>query len=221
MGIVEKLFEMYPTCYHKELGIDLKGKKPKEVFKWFLASILFAKPIRDITAMKTYRVFESAGVTTAKKILETGWHGLVDLLDAGGYTRYDFSTADKLLEMAKNLQKKYDGSLVKLYESCRTETELREKIKALGKGIGDGTVDIFFRELRGVWRVNPEYSRFTVLAAKNLGIRDLKGFWKKNRIRGKSFVDFETALLRLGKDYCRKGKCGKCPLNKACKKFKK
>ena len=46
-------------------------------------------------------------------------------------------------------------------------------------------------------------------AAKTLGItrekasseealKHLKKFWSKNGVRGKSFVDFETALSRLG-----------------------
>jgi len=32
----------------------------------------------------------------------------------------------------------------------------------------------------------------------------LKEFWKKNPVEGMSFVNFETALLRLGKDMRRK-----------------
>ena len=34
----------------------------------------------------------------------------------------------------------------------------------------------------------------------------LKTVWHKNKVRGKDFVDFEAALLRLAKDYLRKGK---------------
>jgi hypothetical protein len=34
----------------------------------------------------------------------------------------------------------------------------------------------------------------------------LKSFWRKNKVAGKTFVNFETALLRFGKDLRRKEK---------------
>jgi endonuclease III len=65
-----------------------------------------------------------------------------------------------------------------------------------------------------------------VLAATKLGIvkkevaedalKQLKDFWSKNKVAGKSFINFETALLRLGKDYCRKEKCTVCPVKDEC-----
>jgi len=35
-------------------------------------------------------------------------------------------------------------------------------------------------------------------------LRELKRFWKRNPVRGKSFVNFETALFRYGKELRRK-----------------
>jgi hypothetical protein len=83
-------------------------------------------------------------------------------------------------------------------------------LKELGKGIGDVTVSIFLRELRDVWRkADSKPTPLVILAAKNMGItktetpekalEDLKEFWKGNEVKGNSFVNFETALLRLGK----------------------
>jgi hypothetical protein len=34
----------------------------------------------------------------------------------------------------------------------------------------------------------------------------LKAFWNKNRVAGYSFVNFETALLRIGKELRKKRK---------------
>jgi hypothetical protein len=42
--------------YSQELGLDLT--KPKDRFKWFLASVLFAKRISAETAKETYLYFE-------------------------------------------------------------------------------------------------------------------------------------------------------------------
>lgn len=218
------LLKEFPQTYSEELGINLKSKNSKEIFKWFLASILFGKPIRESSAIKTYKMFEKHKVLTPEKILETGWHGLVDILDSGSYTRYDFSTADKLLEVMKNLGKcEY---LVKIHESSADEEELQKRIKNLGKGIGSVTLNIFLRELRRIWKVDPLPSKFTILAAKNLGLikskdperalKELKKIWKENKIKDKTFVNFETALLRLGKDFCRKNKCKICRVFEIC-----
>lgn len=150
-----------------------------------------------------------------KKIVTTGWQGLVDILDEGSYTRYDFKTADKLLTAAAKLAKEYGGGLNKLHERSRDAVDLENRLRNLGKGIGNVTVSIFLRELRGIWqKANPKPTARIILAAKNLGItqeddpqkaqRDLEAFWLKHKIPRKSFANFETALLRISRDYYRK-----------------
>jgi hypothetical protein len=198
--------------YSQILGINVSQAKRSEVFKWFLASILFGAPIRDTAAVKTYRKFEDRGILTPKRIVETGWDGLVKILDEGGYARYDFKTADKLLEVVRNLIAKYDGDLNTLHEASADADELESRLKALGKGVGDVTVSIFLRELRGIWsKANPKPTGLVILAAQTLGIvkekstpeealLQLEEFWKKHRVLGKSFVDFETALFRKGRE---------------------
>ncbi|HHT9136699.1 MAG TPA: hypothetical protein ACFYEK_05565 [Candidatus Wunengus sp. YC60] len=223
--IIEKLFAVLSGKFSKELGIDLSKGISTEIFKWFLASKLFGARISTNIAIKTYREFERRGVISPEKILETGWDGLVKILDDGGYARYDFSTATKLLEIMKDLKKFYHGDLNKLHEMADDEDDLEDLLKGLGKGIGDVTVNIFLRELRNVWkRANPFPSELVILAAINLGfirqeeepLSALKKIWLAHTIKGKDFSDFEVALLRLGKDFCKKRKCDKCPLEDAC-----
>jgi len=201
--------------YSEVLKINLASKDEKEIFKWFLVSVLFGVPITETSVIKTYSCFKKRGVLTPTKILETGWNGLVEILDEGSYTRYDFKTATKLLEVMGNLNTKYGGSLNRLHEDAADSLDLEKRIKELGKGIGDVTVSIFLRDLRGVWhKADPKPIPLVILAAKRLGITEtenpeqalseLKAFWRKNKIAGKSFVNFETALLRYGKDLRRK-----------------
>lgn len=215
------LIQQFGQKYSDILGIDLKSEKKEEVFKWFLASILFGAPITESAVIKTYECFENYEVQTPEKILETDWDGLVVILDEGSYTRYDFKTADKLLAIMNKLMKEYGGDLNLLHERASNSHDLEKRLKDLGKGIGEVTVSIFLRELRGLWKkANPKPTPLVILAARNLGItkeensekvlKDLKEFWKENAISGKDFVNFETALLRLGKDFCRKKKCGIC-----------
>jgi len=201
--------------YSELLGVDVKSREDKEIFKWFLASVLFGAPITETSVVKTYKCFEKHGVLTPKKVVETGWDGLVAILDEGSYTRYDYKTASKLLEVMGNLNTKYGGSLNLLHERASDKADLERRLKELGKGIGTVTVSIFLRELRGVWsKADPKPTPLVILAAKELGItreespekalRELKEFWAENELAGKSFINFETALLRFGRDLRRR-----------------
>jgi endonuclease III len=223
---LKALIENFGQKYSEILGINLSSGKEEEIFKWFLASILFGAPINETSVIKTYKCFKKYDVLTPKRILQIGWDGLVKILDEGSYTRYDFKTADKLLEVMKNLTQKYNGRLTLLYDMALDTQDLENRLKNLGKGIVEVTVKIFLRELRGVWnKAEPEPTELVVVAAENLGIfkkergkslEQLKDFWLKNEVEGESFVNFETALLRLGKNFCRKGKCAVCPVKDEC-----
>jgi hypothetical protein len=213
---VRALVESRGQKYSEILGIDISEGKEDEVFKWFLASLLFGAPITESSVVKTYRCFQKHGVLTPKQILKTGWDDLVKILDEGGYTRYDFKTADKLLEVARNLTEKCSGSLCLIHSESSGAHDFENRLKNLGKGVGNVTVSIFLRELRDVWeKAEPNPTALVVLAAQELGIvkndataeealEQLKAFWARNKIRRKSFVNFETALVRLGKGSRRK-----------------
>lgn len=212
---LKTLLERFGQKYSEVLGIKLETASDSEVFKWFLASILFGAPITESSVIKTYRRFEEYKVLAPEKILETGWDGLVKILDEGGYTRYDFKTADKLLLVMGNLEKEYNGSLNLLHQRASDSADLENRLKQLGKGIGDMTISIFLRDLRGIWKkADPKPTPLVILAASNMGIikteqpqkavEEMKMFWDRNKIAGYSFVNFETALLRFGKGLRRK-----------------
>jgi hypothetical protein len=214
---LKTLLEKHGQKYSETLGIKLKSARDAEVFKWFLAAVLFGAPIAESSVIKTYKCFEKHHVLTSEKILKTGWDGLVRILDEGSYTRYDFKTADKLLLIMGNLDKEYDGSLNLLHKKALNSADLERRLKSLGKGIGDVTVSIFLRDLRGVWKkADSKPTPLVIAAAEDMGIikneepqkalRELKTFWNKNKIPCYTFINFETALLRYGKDLRRK-KC--------------
>lgn len=221
------LVENFGQKYSEILGISLNDETDEEIFKWFLASTLFGAPITETSVIKTYKCFQKYDVLTPRGILETGWDGLVKILDEGSYTRYDFKTADKLLEVMQNLVESYGGSLNLLHSKASDTRDLEKRLKDLGKGIGDVTISIFLRELREIWeKAKPDPTSLVIVAAKNLEIvrketaesalEQLEGFWAKNKVAGKSFINLETALLRLGKDFCRKRKCAFCQVKSDC-----
>ncbi|MDI6883146.1 MAG: hypothetical protein QMC93_01565 [Patescibacteria group bacterium] len=81
-----------------------------------------------------------------EKILKAGWDKLVEILDRGGYVRYDFSTATKLLNICKELKEKY-GSLTNLLKQAKNKKDLAKKLQEF-KGIGPITTRIFLRDLK-------------------------------------------------------------------------
>jgi len=132
--------------YSTDLGIDLKSGREEELFKWFLACLLFGKPIQQEVARSTYLEFVRADLVTAERTLESGWDELVRVLDQGHYVRYDFSTATKLLDVCKMLKEKY-GTLTILINQSSSHEELGKRLLEF-KGVGPKTVEIFLRELK-------------------------------------------------------------------------
>lgn len=225
--IIEKLLSEMGGKFSRELGIDVTGNNPEDIFKWFLAAKLFGARISTGIAVKTFREFERRGVVTPEHVLATGWDGLVSILDAGGYVRYDFSTATRLLAIMEALLQSYGGDLSVLHERAESSSDLERLIKGLGKGIGDVTVTIFLRELRTVWpKAHPPLTPLALLASRHLGLVGteeeplvvLERLWSKHLQEGFDFCDFEAALVRLGKDYCRKERHDACPFRTICAK---
>ncbi len=136
---------MKKKIYSKDLGINLKSGREEELFKWFLACLLFGKPIQQEVAKRTYFEFQKEGLLSPEKILEAGWNKLVEILDRGHYVRYDFSTATKLLEISKQLKERY-GRIKNLLKSAKDKKDLERRLLEF-KGIGPVTAKIFLRDL--------------------------------------------------------------------------
>jgi len=106
-----------------------------------LPKFCFAKRIFSKTARRTFQELETAGVITPENIINAGWDKLVEILDSGGYVRYDFSTASNLLNMANKLKERY-GSLHNLYDQSLDSKDLEGKLLEF-KSIGPTVVNIF------------------------------------------------------------------------------
>ncbi|MBS7626953.1 hypothetical protein KEJ51_07985 [Candidatus Bathyarchaeota archaeon] len=220
--VLEELLSRYGRRFSTELGIRLEGSDKCEIFKWFIASVLYGARIPVRVASKTYRKFVEKRLTSPEKIIEVGWDRLVEVLDSGGYARYDFKTATKLLEVVSNLEERYCGDLNILHSEASDPRDLEQRIRDLGKGIGNVTVNIFLRELRGVWsKADPLPQNIAIEAAAALGLisgkvgveedrlrilNDLKSLWLGNRVEGWDFVDFESALVRYGLEVLRRAR---------------
>jgi endonuclease III len=194
--------------YSEDLGINLR--EPDGRFRWFLASILFGARISETIAAETYGAFQRAGLDSPERILAAGWEELVRVLDAGGYVRYDFSTATKLLGIMRDLLDRY-GSLETLRAQSADVEDLERRLQEF-RGIGPVTSQIFLRELRGPWNVSPEISTRAREMAKCLGMNLVD-------LEGEELARVETALVKLSLRDCRRKICSECAAMKFCRQL--
>jgi hypothetical protein len=179
--------------YSEELGIDLASGADREIFRWFLASLLFGQRISETIARHTYASFVRHGLTTPRKILAAGWDFLVNpVMREGGYVRYDESKSTKLLRDCRKLVDEYGGRLSRLHAAARDAGDLETRLLAF-YGVGPVTVNIFLRELRPFWaKADPEPAPVVEEVARQLGI-GLSAYRRKTL----RFVRLEAGLNRL------------------------
>jgi len=191
--------------YSQQLGIDLGREEHR--FRWLLASILFSKRISSKIAQTTYREFEKEDLVTPEAIINAGYDKVVQVLDAGGYVRYDFSTASNLLSMAERLNKKY-GSLDKLYDQAEDSIDLEKRLIEF-RGVGPTTINIFLRELKSIWKkANPQISPWARQVMTRLNLEE----------EALDEPCLESRLVRINLEFCKKKRCPFCPLDEICKK---
>jgi hypothetical protein len=100
------------------------------------------------------------------------------------------------------------GSLENLYHRASGGEDLEKRLKEF-KGIGLSTAQIFLRELRGAWHVQPKVAEITHAAAANLNIA-------LDQFEVERIARVETALVKLHLRYCKREKCSQCPMGDSC-----
>jgi hypothetical protein len=200
-----------------ELGIDVDAGN-EQVERWFLAATLFGTRIPASIALRTYRTMAEAGVRTVADAGGRTWNDLVELLDAGGYVRYDYRTATRLLNLSATMADRYPEGLKAL--ACLEAARLEASLDAL-PGWGPVTVRLFLRELRGVWPgAGPPLDPRATSAARHLGLRPsprapLAWLRREAKAGGVDARDLEAALVRVSLLHNRRRAA--CPGGAACR----
>lgn len=195
-AVARRLVETLGGRFSAEMGIDL-DRGDRAVERWLLAATLFGMRISTAIAIRTYRLMAQAGVGTLADVQARSWDELVELLDRGGYVRYDYRTATRLQNLAATLHGRGIDALRK-----GTLDQTRAALDAL-PGWGPVTVSLFLRELRGVWPgVDPPLDDRVIKAARHVGLlgaRDqpLEGLQAIATQAGLDLRDLEASLVRL------------------------
>jgi len=206
------LLASHGSLFSEQLGIRLDGLSSAELFKWFVASLLFGARITESVAVRTYRALERRGLLSPQPIAGAGFADLLDAMAEGGYVRYDGITSRKLQGAARRLLDEYEGDLNRLHAAATDAEDLMRRLIAFW-GVGTVTAGIFLRELRGLWpKADPPISDLARMAASHLKIGDLRRFWSDDAVSGYDFRHLEAAMTRIGRDFCRRRRCANAPI---------
>lgn len=133
-----------PIHYAADYQLDvLSGDN--DLFRWFLLTYLFGKPIQSAVAVKTWQLFISVKMDTPWAIADARRGEIVRLLYEGKYTRYAESTALGLQQCMKQLIRDYEGSLMLMLEYSENEEQFAKRLQKL-YGVGPKVAEIFMRE---------------------------------------------------------------------------
>ena len=206
--------------YSSGLGIDVDSGDA-EVERWFLAATLFGTRIPAAVAERTFGVLDGAGLHRMAQARDIPWDDLVALLDEGGYARYDFRTATRLQDLAEIITERYDGQVTVISRRFPGYQGLHQALDAL-PGWGPVTIQLFLRELRGVWTgAQPPLDQRTAAAARHLGLSTagpgepgLLAMAQLAAHSGLDLRDLESALVRLA--LAHRHRMSSCPGGPAC-----
>jgi endonuclease III len=138
------------TISAKDLNIQLRRNDEDGLFKWLLASFLMGKRIQAEIAAQAYRVIvDQHGRDTPRKLAHCSHRELVAMLGEAHYVRYDETTAERLLALARRLNDEYAGKVSNMLEAS-TDRRAFEKRLTEFDGIGPKTVEIFMRDASAV-----------------------------------------------------------------------
>lgn len=189
--------------YSAELGIDVDAGDA-EVERWFLAATLFGTRISARVAERAFAVLDEAGLARIGQARRVRSEDLIALLDAGGYTRYDFRMTARLQALSGIIDERYDGQAAEIGRRHPAYPALRAALVAL-PGWGPVTARLFLRELRGTWPgARPPLDPRAALGARHLGFlsseQDPPALRKVTRLAaaaGLDIRDLESGLVRL------------------------
>lgn len=129
----------------RDLNIDLSDGKPQELYRWFLACLLFGRPIQQEIAADAYRHLIEKGLTAPAKFAEIHREPLRKLLDEANYSRYDYATADELHDVMARVVDEY-GSVAGMVKGAGSADEARKRLMDF-KGVGAKTAGIYLEEV--------------------------------------------------------------------------
>jgi endonuclease III len=127
-----------------DLGIDTSTDQG--LFDWFLASLLFGRPVQQTAAASAFRKFKQDGWDSPDRFTADDHHPLWHELWEGDYHRMSSVMSEELRDVMGALIADYDGSVARLVHTASSREEVSQRLQSF-KGVGPKTAEIFLREV--------------------------------------------------------------------------
>ncbi len=164
-SVARTLLDQQGTTFAGQAGIKLRDT-PGPLYQLLVLAHLLSARISSDIAVAVARALFDAGMRDPRRMAEATWQQRVDALGEGGYRRYDERTATQLGEAAELVNREYGGDLRRMREAGDPK-----KLLAEIKGIGPAGVNIFLREVQGVWpEFAPYFDRKALEGAERVGL---------------------------------------------------
>ncbi len=169
----------HAQLFSQELGIDLESLSDRELFKWFIASLLFGARVTPQIAKQGYLALKRHRLLTPRQIVKADEARVYALLLDAGYVRAAKEKSTSVVRASQKLCDSYQGSLQRLHDSAEGPRQLETLLEKF-PGVGPVTANIFLRELRPFWeKADPSPLDRIVGHAKERGF-DLEGIPRKS-----------------------------------------
>ncbi|MFC5148833.1 endonuclease [Streptomyces aureoversilis] len=193
------LLRMYGRTYAEEAGIRLRDT-PQPLYRLVVLACLLSARIRASVAVEAARCLAEAGMKDPRRMAGATWQQRVDALGKGGYRRYDERTATQLGDGAQLLLDRYRGDVRRMREEADGDPGRLRKLLQELPGLGPAGVNIFLREVQGVWpEVHPCFDGKAAEGAARLGLPRASGALAR-LVKREDAPAFAAALVRAALD---------------------
>lgn len=190
-SLARTLLDQQGTTFATQAGIKLRDT-PGPLYQLLVLAHLLSARISSDIAVAAARALFDAGMRDPRRMAEATWQQRVDALGQGGYRRYDERTATQLGEAAELVNREYGGDLRRMREAGGPKKLLPEI-----KGIGPAGVNIFLREVQGVWpEFAPYFDRKALEGAERVGLPESAGALGR-LVAEKDLPRLAAALVRV------------------------
>ncbi|MFJ2196724.1 endonuclease [Streptomyces violaceusniger] len=190
-SVARTLLDQQGTTFATQAGIKLRDT-PGPLYQLLVLAHLLSARISSDIAVAAARALFDAGMRDPRRMAEATWQQRVDALGEGGYRRYDERTATQLGEAAELVNREYGGDLRRMREAGDPKRLLPEI-----KGIGPAGVNIFLREVQGVWpEFAPYFDRKALEGAERVGLPESAGALGR-LVAEKDLPRLAAALVRV------------------------
>ncbi len=181
----------HAQLYSEELGIEIASLSDRELFKWFIASLLFGGRVTPRVAKQGYLALRRNRLLSPRRLAEAGETDVGALLVQAGYVRDARQKSASVVRASQKLCDAYQGSLQRLHDTAESPRQLEALLMEF-PGVGPVTANIFLRELRPFWRKADPSPLGRVVAHMNQRGFDLGGVPRKSL----RFARLEAGVVR-------------------------